>query len=73
MGTARVKGGEVRPLARIDWRGWDEEQNRAERLTIFERSHGMTALDRPVNRPVPRQANCHYLSVDADRRNVYFY
>lgn len=26
-----------------------------------------------VNRPVPRQASCHFYGIDADPRNVYFY
>lgn len=27
----------------------------------------------PENRPVPRQANCHYYADDPDPRNFYFY
>lgn len=53
----------------IDWKTWEWDQNRAERVTIFERSH------RPPydNRIVPRQASCHYYAEDPNHRNVYFY
>lgn len=40
----------------------------------WERQHrcGLMALT-PPNRPVPRQASCHFYGRDADPRNVYFY
>lgn len=53
-------------FARIDWRGWDEEQNRAFAQTWIDRS-------RAANVPVPRRANCHFFGIDSDPRNVYFY
>lgn len=54
---------------------WEFQHNHAQRLTIFERAWGYTAVDRPSNRPVPRQASCHFYNSEltATGTSIYFY
>lgn len=53
-------------------RDWTQAHDTALQRTVLDprlrSGHSMT-----INRPVPRQASCHFLAVDADHRNVYFY
>lgn len=50
-------------------RDWERMWTRAQ---DWQHRGGLMALT-PPNRPVPRQASCHFYGRDADPRNVYFY
>lgn len=52
----------------LDWVRAHDQALRATALAHFASRPTLIA-----NRPVPRSASCHYLAIDKDHRNVYFY
>lgn len=54
---------------------WERQHNQTQRMTIFERSWGYTAVDDRRNVVVPRTASHHYtrLPLTSDPATFYFY